>query len=129
MRERFDGFDIALQGELVGPNIQGNKLQLKETDVYFFNIFDIEGQFYFSNFMTEATLAGMELKMVPIVMENFKLHSNIPELVKMATVKSTVNPAIWQEGFVIRPDSCGLNRHSRVSFKVINPEFLLKFGE
>ena len=55
----------------------------------------------------------------------------------MATIKSKVQPEVWAEGVVIRPlkDSAEnlLSLESlltgRVSFKAINPEFLLKYGE
>lgn len=39
---------IALQGELMGPGIQGNPEKLTELDFYLFDIYDIDKQIYFS---------------------------------------------------------------------------------
>ena len=49
LEEKFNenfptGFNVALQGELVGPGIQGNKYELEDLDIYFFNLFDIKGR-------------------------------------------------------------------------------------
>jgi hypothetical protein len=55
----------------------------------------------------------------------------------MSVRKSTLNPATWAEGIVIRPLEEKLDlilsrenfNTGRVSFKAINPEFLLTHGE
>jgi len=49
----------------------------------------------------------------------------------MSIGKSHIQEDVWREGIVIRPmveveNERGLGRFS---FKVINPEFLLKYGE
>jgi len=54
---------------------------------------------------------------------------DIPVLVAMATRRSSISPDVWSEGIVIRPLEEQSFEGGRVSFKVINPEFLLKFGE
>ncbi len=37
----FPNMDIAIQGEVVGPGVQDNKLGLKELELHVFNLFDI----------------------------------------------------------------------------------------
>jgi len=38
--------DIAIQGEMIGPNIQGNKYNLRDHEFYCYDIFDITNQKY-----------------------------------------------------------------------------------
>jgi RNA ligase (TIGR02306 family) len=127
--------NIAMQGELIGEGIQGNKYKVKGADIYWFNIFDINKQQYFDFFQLYCALKIMQLKMVPIINDNYILNNDIDELVKMSINTSKLNN-IQREGVVIRPlkelkdyDFNNKLQANRVSFKVINPEFLIKFGE
>jgi len=55
----------------------------------------------------------------------------------MATIKSHVTKEVWAEGIVIRPYTEKIDlllsnenfNNGRVSFKAINTEFLIKYGE
>jgi RNA ligase (TIGR02306 family) len=128
------GKNIALQGELIGEGIQGNKLKIRGQTVRFFNVFDIDRFRYLGLEDFTTTLQELELDSVPILSTDFVLDQNIPALVALATVKSVLNPEAWAEGIVIRPlqekrDTIMDGVLSRVSFKVINPEFLLKYGD
>jgi RNA ligase (TIGR02306 family) len=131
------GRNIALQGELVGEGIQGNKLNIKGHTVFFFNLFDIENRNYASLNDFQLIMNELDLKIAPILDDNFVLDNDIQQLVEMAKIKSVINPVAWAEGIVIRllveqKDRnflSDLGNHGRVSFKAINPEFLLKYGE
>ena len=120
------GKSFSLQGELVGPGIQKNKLKLKEHMLYFFNVLNItDGRFLDLDEMLEA-LNEMNLKPVPIVAK-FVLDHSIDQLVEMATRKSVVCPDAEAEGLVIRPLKEMIDPDlGRLSFKAINPKFLLK---
>jgi hypothetical protein len=79
--------------------------------------------------------------MVPVVGENLVLGTDIPididPLVAYATRNSIQTPSVKLEGLVFRPMvetidpefSSVLHGGGRISFKVINPEYLLKHGE
>jgi len=121
------GGNYALQGELIGAGIQGNKYQLKEQTVYFFNVFDIDRFVYLDYQRLVEVIRRLELEMVPVVNESFSLKADIPLLVDMAGGRSVLNPAVWREGVVIRPLAEKNDTLGRVSFKAINPEFLLKY--
>ena len=72
------------------------------------------------------------LKTVPVISENYILSDNIDELVELSKGKSIITPKVDREGIVIRPlvekidlqMSTGMS-NARVSFKSINPEYLL----
>jgi len=131
------GINIAIQGELVGEGIQKNRLQLKGQSVYFYNAFLID-EYRYLDFLELLDLLTrrLELPLVPILDINFQLINNIDELVTYATRKSMFNEDVWQEGIVIRakeeircPEMREFTYQDRLSFKVVNPEFLLVFGE
>ncbi len=118
---------IALQGELVGPNIQKNTLRLSKPTIYFFNAYDFQKGKFLSYVEYQALFKELDLDTVPLVASDFKLLPTIDEMVTYATRKSVKNPDVWLEGIVIRPL---LEQQDpdlgRLSFKVINPEYLLK---
>jgi RNA ligase (TIGR02306 family) len=129
--------NFALQGELVGEGIQGNKLNIKGQTAYFFNVFNIDKYEYLSFESLKNFLQAIDLEMVPVLSEDYLLENDIPKLVERANIKTSMNPKAWAEGIVIRPLVETADREftneldfgGRISFKVINPEFLLKFGE
>jgi RNA ligase (TIGR02306 family) len=123
---------IALQGELCGPGVQKNKLQLPEHKVFFFNAVNLDtGKFLDFNELVFA-LGFMNLPMVPVLDSSFVIgpETTVQSLVSLATRKSSLNPKVWAEGIVVRPLVEGYHRKlGRFSFKAINPEFLLKNGD
>jgi len=129
--------NLALQGELVGESIQSNKLKLRGQTVLFFNAFDIDSQTYLDFYEFEQIISTLGYQTVPVIEYNYLLESDINTLVKKATIKSSVLADAWAEGIVIRSYSQNLLVRTaddqlvkgRLSFKVINPEFLLKYGE
>ena len=58
------------------------------------------------------------------------LNHSVDELVELAAGTSVLHPSVQREGLVLRPmleeDDVDLGR---LSFKVINPKFLLKYDE
>jgi RNA ligase (TIGR02306 family) len=127
--------NFALQGELVGEGIQGNKLNIKGQTAFFFNVFDIDKYKYLSFEALKNFLQSLDLEMIPVLSEDYLLENDIPTLVAKANIKTSMNPKAWAEGIVIRPLVETADREftnvldfgGRISLKVINPEFLLKF--
>lgn len=134
---RATGRNLSLQGELIGEGIQGNKLKLKGQAVKFFNVFDIDKFEYLNYLDFNKLLTELELPMVPLVALDYKLENDIESIVKMATIKSQLAKDVWAEGIVIRPHKERIElflsnenfNNGRLTFKAINPEFLLKYGE
>jgi RNA ligase (TIGR02306 family) len=121
----------AIQGEIAGPSIQGNKLQLKETDLFVFDVYDREEKRYLGFQELCDFCEGNKLTHVPIlcVSENppKDIEYSKEGFLKLAEGKysKTENP---QEGIVVRPLKTTYSKtlQSRLSFKVINNQFLLK---
>ncbi len=121
------GSDFALQGEVIGEGVQSNKYQLRGQKVCFFNAFDI-GRYRYADFGEFVELmARLELETVPILDTDFRLSNDIPALVALSVAPSALNPKVQREGLVIRPLLEKTDALGRVSFKAINPEFLLKY--
>lgn len=124
-------YGLVLQGELIGPGIQGNKYKLTETDIRVFNVYSIEEQKYLP--ISICDILGVQT--VP-VLQMFELPNEIDTLVEMSKGNSQL-ANVPREGIVIRPLEeikeyelvPGKLVANRFSFKVINPEFSLKYEE
>jgi len=122
---RMLGKNLAIQGELVGEGIQGNKLKLKGQTVYFFNVFFIDEYRYAEYAEWLGMLAHLGLSSVPILNEAYKLENNMDAILKLSNRRSTIQQEAMAEGIVIRL----IKEGEMVSFKAISNEFLLKYGE
>lgn len=113
------GRNIAIQGELMGPGIQGNREGFTEHRFFVFDIWDIDNQKYLYEYQVFkfATLFGLEE--VPMVDDNlYPFDNSLDQLLKMSQIKSINHPVA--EGIVYK------SQDRKYSFKVINDEFLLK---
>lgn len=129
VRERH-GFDLAIQGEAIGPGIQGNRYARKEIELRVFTLFDISGHRLLSRDESVARMAELGLTAVPDL-GTLELNHGVDELVEFAAGASVLNPLVPREGVVLRPPTEEIDPDlgGRLSFKVINPQFLLKFDE
>lgn len=109
---------VYIQGEIVGPGIQKNKYKLSQNKVYVFNLVYPETKTGYS--YMEHCLGELGITSVPFS-GKFKLKPTVAENVELAKGKSFLNPEIHREGVVLR------SYEKRISFKIINPDFLLKY--
>jgi hypothetical protein len=129
VRERL-GFDLALQAEVIGPGIQKNKYGLKAVTLRVFNVLNVDACRLLDHAEMLATLADLGLESVP-QLGTIVLNHTVDELVAYSEGASVLNPQVQREGVVLRPlveehdDDLG----GRLSFKAINPKFLLKYDE
>jgi RNA ligase (TIGR02306 family) len=132
MREKNVG-NCAIQGELIGNGIQDNRLHIEGRKILWFNVFDIDKFKYldFNDFWMFMLM--LDLEVVPIIKMDYTLEDDIDALVRLSTDKSIINPKVWREGIVIRPliekldlQMSNTFNNGRVSFKAINPEYLIE---
>lgn len=109
-----------LQGEIAGEGIQKNKYHIEGYKFFAFNLI-IEGRKYNTKDM-QIILKPYNISTVPILDENVKLLDTIDKMVENAEGKSTLYNT-EREGKVWR------DIYNNISFKVINPKFLLKNDE
>ena len=115
------GRNIALQGELIGPGIQGNSYKLADFEIRFFDIWDIDKQEYMSSHMRLLTLAQLGYSMCEApVLGYFAVPTTLEELLAGAEAPSLLNPNTEREGLVYKSTSNPMR-----SFKVISNKWLL----
>ena len=124
------GKAIAVQGELIGPKIQGNSYQLSRLEFYVFDIWLIDDRRYAT--LHEVDIILDELKQlnnkliinrVPLLSIEH-LPTDINTILKMAEGKSILNNKTEREGIVFK--STSLIDEQVFSFKSISNKFLLK---
>lgn len=123
--------DLVFQGELVGEGIQGNKLKIKGQKILFFNCFDRKTSKYLplADFLYQCRSFGLE--MVPLLETDYSIKGmGVDDIVLLSMRRSVINKDIWVEGIVLRSmDEIQDPKIGRLSFKAINPNFLLKYEE
>jgi len=120
--------NIVIQGEICGPGIQGNKYNLAERKLYVFNVFRDGIMFSLADMESFCNCSGLQT--VPILNRSFIPSRDIgegkevSEVVKHMVELSQGDSQLLKrkrEGIVVR-----LKSNPRISFKVINPYFLLE---
>lgn len=117
--------NLAIQGEIIGPKIQGNKYGLEELEFYVFDIYDVRNQKYLQPSIVRSLTKELGLNHVPLIDPAFSLeHSTMETVLKFAEGKTQVgnNPEQEREGIVFKRNfPCG-----RMSFKAISNKFLIR---
>lgn len=122
---------VYIQGEIAGPGIQKNRLNLVEPDLFVFNVKMIEGDVPVS-FETLKDFIFMgnynqgfpekKLKMVPVLESGDSFQYSLEQLITLAGSTKYANGA-GAEGIVVR------SQDGLISFKVMNNNYLIKNGE
>lgn len=121
------GKNIALQGEIVGPGIQGNKYKLPSPTVFFFTGYNIDNRERITFNELESIVIKFNCELVPVLEYNMQLPTApinlIEHMLNYAEGKSVLSSSTEREGVVVR----GLDKV--FSFKAISNKFLLKNEE
>jgi len=119
---------FAIQGEFIGPGIQGNKYNLMRPDFFAFDIYDTNQGRYLLRDERMALIEKLGLRHVPTVDPAFTFPETISQpvayigtLLASADGPSALNPARPREGIVLKA-----LRDGGIHFKVISNRFLLK---
>ena len=122
------GFDLAIQAEVIGPGIQKNKYGLSGVRLRVFNVLNVDAYRLFDHSAMLAILDDLQLESVP-QLGTIVLNHSVDDLVAFAEGTSVLNPKIQREGVVLRPlaEEYDEDIGGRLSFKVINPRFVLKY--
>lgn len=112
---------LAIQGEIVGPGIQGNIYGLPFQDLYVFSVWDIENQRYLCYKDKCEICDCLGLEQVPLVDLDVSALKTKEDFLSYAERKSTVGTRPLAEGVVVRDI-----KDDAVSFKAISNKFLLR---
>lgn len=128
---------LTIQGEQGNTKVQGNKYGIKEPTLWVFNVIDHEKNYHYDWLEIIQFCNKYNLQTVPLL-KTFKddgdkrvritlsdLGSTVQELVEFSKGKSVLAD-IPREGIVVR---CIENGKKLLSFKIINPDFLIKYNE
>jgi len=111
---------VAIQGECTSPKVQKNKYKVTAPDLFVFNVISPEGRL--GTMEAKKLCSHLELKFVPIVKEEYILPDTMEEIVNFSNGQSMIGDNL-REGLVIR------SQDGKQSFKVVSPQFLLKYDE
>jgi RNA ligase (TIGR02306 family) len=123
MRAFPDGVDFAIQGELIGPGIQGNIYKLSKPEFRVFDVYSISGGYYLSPSNRREFINAMGLLHVPVMLIDKDLGvGSIEEILQWADAKSVMGDITgpWREGIVFKQVDGGM------TFKAISNKYLLK---
>lgn len=108
---------VCIQGEVIGPKVQGNKYHVTEPDLYCFNLIYPGRKVPCET--AQVTVGMHGLNWVPLVVKDYTLPDTVSELLDFATGQSALYPDL-REGIVFR------NYETGQSFKAVSNDFLLK---
>lgn len=118
-------WDFAIQGELIGPGVQGNIYNLSKLEFRVFDVYNIQTGEYLKPADRRALIERMGLKHVPVLAAQANLYdtlgiTDIPQLLKFAEGKSVMGTiGCEREGIVFKEVNGGF------TFKAISNKYLL----
>ena len=130
------GENLAIQGELAGPGVQGNQYKLPHLMFFVFDIFDIDAQKYYTAADRDAFCKVFKLTQAPVVYSSICLalsddrdYATVESLLTMAEGESKLNALYGsgqstREGLVFKCIS-----DPSISFKAISNKWLIKYEE
>lgn len=111
---------MAIQGECVAPNVQGNKYKVQQPDLYVFNVILPTGRL--GSVQAKKMMEDYGLKFVPIIDSEAILPDTVQEVLSYAHGQSAIGDTL-REGIVFR------SQDGKQSFKAVDPLFLIKYDE
>lgn len=127
------GRNLAIQGEIIGPGIQGNKYKLAAQTFYVFDIYDLDKKRYLPFYERWELAEQLGLKHVPVLRDELHAHFHwdtqtnergdpltLENVLAIANGKSALHPDTMREGLVFK------RINGQGSFKAISNAWLLK---
>ena len=115
---------LALQGECMGPGIQGNREELTEHEFFCFRIWDVDNQNFLddADFLEVTSTLGINIVPQGEIVNFFDVYDTIKDALDSADHASIKHPIaegdVWKSTVKVNGQT--------IHFKVINNEYLLK---
>lgn len=112
---------VAIQGECVAANVQGNKYKVTEPDLYVFNLIYPSGRI--GSLEAKKIVEEHGMKFVPIIDNSKSIKGmSVNDVLEYATGTSQLYDTL-REGIIFR------SVDGKQSFKAVSPKFLMKYDE
>lgn len=111
-------FGFAIQGEIVGPGIQGNYYGFSDFKLFVFDIYDTNKGVYLNPSERRKMVEELGLTGVPLIAERESIKKNVHDLLLFADATSKLANK-KREGLVYKQSDGGM------SFKVVSNSYLL----
>lgn len=118
MRAVDEYWDFAIQGELVGPGIQGNIYKLSQPEFYVYDVYNIQAGEYMNPQDRRRLVERMGLKHVPVIWSTWEL-AEVDAILAQAEGRAWLNGNQEREGVVYKQVDGGM------TFKAISNKYLL----
>jgi RNA ligase (TIGR02306 family) len=120
----LDMDNVAIQGELIGPGIQGNIYKLSKPEFWVFDIYNIKMGEYVTPAARRRYVDQLGLLHVPVMAASADLHDtlglkNVEDILKWAEGASAITTSQEREGIVFKQTDGGM------TFKAISNKYLL----
>ena len=113
-------WDFAIQGELIGPGIQGNIYGLNKPEFHVYDVYNIQTGEYLKPEARRDLIARMGLKHVPVICPDKDLGTgSVADIIEWADDKSRLNTKQDREGIVFKQVD------GDMTFKAISNRYLL----
>jgi RNA ligase (TIGR02306 family) len=126
---KSSGRNLAIQGEVYGPGIQGNLLGVKEIEFRAFNLFDIDNHKYLDWKELQEFCFNNHIPIVDTINTGQSFNKTLSELQEFAN-NLKYNNGNLAEGIVVRPtvETYSETLKGRLTGKIISEQFELKHG-
>ena len=111
-------WDFAIQGELIGPGIQGNIYGLTKPQFCVFDVYNVQSGEYLAPEARRALIEKMGLTHVPVLNKDYVLNQTVGQIIDSAEGQS-VMAKVEREGVVFKEVNGGF------TFKAISNKYLL----
>lgn len=119
--------NFAIQGELMGPGIHGNRERLPRHEFYVYDVWDIDGQYYLPKDERDAAIELLGLQSVPVIHPGATLQElgcdTLEGMLRYAD-RPSMNHKV-AEGIVFKAVRGSYVENILYSFKCINNRYLL----
>jgi len=120
----LDMDNVAIQGELIGPGIQGNIYKLSKPEFWVFDIYNIKMGEYVTPVSRRRYVEQLGLLHVPVIAHQTIVPcGTVDELLTWAEGASAITTSQEREGIVFKQVDGGM------TFKVISNRYLLKSAD
>ena len=112
---------VAIQGEIVGPGVNNNRDQYIDHEFRVFRMYNVTNQRWYDPLTRFCEVEGMGLQHVKVIRPRWKVFQDLKTMDDfLKFVQGKTDRGHDREGMVWK------SMDGRISFKVINPEYLLK---